>query len=288
LNPGSDLAGNALEIAREALEQGREITAGPQSRIATLLAGPAELVSQIESQLCSVCSADAPMDVTVVPGPRASRGLWQEGMQDDQGDQTAECVIAAGLLELAVGSKQPYTNLIPCRYLAKERRKILLARCLRIGIMAVLLVSLAWACLGATDRRLGRASRMIEAQIAPIAKVAGGVDRKRQRLKAIQRQLSNRGRIAETIAELYECTPGEISISELDVAWKQGAMTIDIKGQADLLPAAFEYTDAVRNSRLLRAMQIINAQQIPRAQGGSTVEFKASCLVPEDSVGGKP
>ena len=62
-------------------------------------------------------------------------------------------------------------------------------------------------------------------------------------------------------------------------------MSIDIKGQADLLPTAFEYTDAVREAKLLRAMQIINAQQIPRAGGGSVVEFKATCTVTESLAG---
>jgi hypothetical protein len=277
-----------LEIAQEVLERGREITAPPQSRIAAVLAGPPELVSRLEAQLRSAGSGDTPMDVTVVPGLQAGRHFSEDGTQDDTGGQIAECVIAAGLLELSVGSKQSHTNLIPRGYLVKERRKILLARSLRVGIMSVLLVSLAWACLGAANRRLERAGRIIQAQIAPIEKVAGGVDRKRQRLRAIQRQLSNRGRIAEAVTELYECTPREISVSELNVAWKQGTMSIDIKGQADLLPTAFEYTDAVRKSKLLRAMQIANAQQIPRAQGGSIVEFKASCSVSEDSVGAQP
>lgn len=287
LHLGRDPADSAPEIAREVLGRGREIST-PQDRITVVLAGPPDLVSCIETQLRSGDGADAAMDVTLVRGPQISRYFPEDETRDGDGGQIAECVIAAGLLELSAGTKPCYTNLIPRGYLVKEQRKILLARGVRVGIMSVLLISLAWACLGAASRRLDQACGIIQAQIAPIEKVAGGVDRKRQRLRAIQRQLSNRGRIAEAVTELYEYTPGEISISELNVAWKQGAMSIDIKGQAELLPTAFEYTEAVRESKLLRAMQIANAQQIPRAQGGSIVEFKASCSVPEDSPEAQP
>ena len=152
----------------------------------------------------------------------------------------------------------------------------------------MLLVLLSWVCLQAANRRLEKACRMMNAQIAPIEQLAGGVDRKRQRLRATQRQLSNRGRIAEMITELYECTPKAISISQLDVTWKQEGMFIDIKGQADLLPTAFEYTDAVREANLLQTMQIVHAQQIPRPDGRSVVEFRAHCLVREDGAAAKP
>jgi hypothetical protein len=149
-----------------------------------------------------------------------------------------------------------------------------------------LVVILTWACLATANRRLARACGLVQAQIAPIEKLAGGVDRKRQRLKAVQRQLSNRGRITETLAELYECTPKEISISVLDIAWKQGAMSIDLQGQADLLPTALEYTNAVRDAPLLRTMQILDAQQVPRPDGRGVVEFKAHCSIPDAPPGG--
>ncbi len=287
LDLDSDPAGSALEIAREVRERAGEI-ADAQGKVATLLAGPPDLVSRVEAQLRSADGADTVMDVTVVRGPRISRHFREDGTPAGDGSPTAECVIAAGLLELSVGSTQPYTNLIPRGYLVQEQRRTLLARGVRVGVMSMLLVALMWACLDMANRRLERACRIIQAQIAPIEKIAGGVDRKRQRLRAIRRQLSNRGRIAETLTEMYECTPADISVSELNVTWKQGAMSIDIKGQTDLLPTAFEYTEAVRNSTLLRTMQIANAQQIPRAQGGSIVEFKASCSVPEDSPGAQP
>ena len=261
-----------------------------------VLAGRQDFISPVEERLRSQMGDAGALDVTITAGPEVSRYRWGDGTLDGRGNESYEDAVAAGLLELSVGAKQPHTNLVPRGYLARERQRALLVNGLRVGIMSLLLVFLAWACLDAGNRRLEKACAITSEQIAPIQKVAGGVDRKRQHLRAIQRQLSNRGRIAETIAELYEYTPRAISISGLDVAWKQGAMSIDIKGQADLLPTAFEYTEAVRDASLLQTMQIINAQQIPRAGGTSVVEFKAQCSVGpavplgvgDDSAGVKP
>jgi hypothetical protein len=280
---GADTAANAREIAREVMDRGRRLTASVPEPIRVVLAGPPELVSCVEGHLHASEDPNVRVEVTVVPRPC----VRLPGAQEEQPDGAGEAVLAAGLLELSLGAPQPLTNLVPRGYLAKEQQHLLLVNALRVGILSVLLVALLWGCLAAANRRLAKACATVQAQIAPIVKVAGGVDRKRQRLRVIQRQLANRGRIAEAIAELYECTPKDISISALDVTWKQDTMTIDIKGHADLLPTAFEYTNAVREARLLRAMQIVDAQQIPKAAGGSVVEFKARCSVEEDASGKK-
>lgn len=286
---GEDGAAHTPDIALEVLHQSRQCAASPQDKVAVLLAGPPELVSHVETELHQQADgAGVMVDIRTIPGPEVTRSLADDDAADDNSCLLREAVIAAGLLELSADPRQTHTNLVPRGYVVKERRRTLLINGVRVGIMSLLLLGLMWACLEAANRRLVRACELIGAQIAPIEKVAGGVDRKRQRLLATQRQLSNRGRIAEVIAELYECTPQEIFISELDVAWKQGTMTIDIKGQADLLPTAFEYTDAVREAKLLRAMQIVNAQQIPQAGGGSIVEFRARCSVGESAAGVQP
>jgi len=291
-----DPAASAFEIAREILHQGRQIGACPENRIMVVLTGRQDLISPVEARLRSQMDDAGALDVTITAGPEVRHHRWGDGTEDGGGYESYEDVAAAGLLQLSVGAKQPHANLVPRGYLARERQRALLVNGLRVGILSLLLVFLAWACLEAGNRRLEKTCAVLSEQIAPIQKVAGGVDRKRQHLRVIQRQLSNRGRIAETIAELYETTPPAISISGLDVTWKQGAMSIDIKGQADLLPTAFEYTQAVRDACLLQTMQIINAQQIPRAGGGSVVEFKAQCSVGpavplgawDDSAGVKP
>jgi pimeloyl-CoA synthetase len=122
---------------------------------------------------------------------------------------------------------------------------------------------------------------MIESQIAPIEYTASTVDSKRQRLSAIQKQLSNRGQITAVIDELYRYTPKAISISELRIVSKHSGTSIEIKGQADLLSTAFDYTDAMSKAELLNRIQIENAQQIHRP-GGSVIVFKAYCDIQED------
>jgi hypothetical protein len=138
-------------------------------------------------------------------------------------------------------------------------------------------------CLAASSWRIERLSSVIESQIVPIEQVAGGVDSKRQRVVAIRRQLSNRGQIAQVIGELYEYTPKTISISEFKFVAGQNGASVEIKGQADSLSAAFDYTDAVLDARLLCGIQIENAQQVPRP-GGSVVTFKAYCDIPSGNL----
>jgi hypothetical protein len=142
---------------------------------------------------------------------------------------------------------------------------------------------LVWLCLAASNWRIERLSDVIESQIVPIEQVAGGVDSKRQRVAAIRRQLSNRGQITQIIGELYEYTPKTISISELTFMAGQNGASVDIKGQADSLSAAFDYTDAMREAKFLHGIQIENAQQIPRP-GGSVVTFKAYCDISNNDL----
>ena len=122
---------------------------------------------------------------------------------------------------------------------------------------------------------------MIERQIAPIEYIASTVESKRQRIKAVRNQISNRGQVAKILEELYRYTPRTISISELRFVSRHNGASIAIKGQADVLSNAFEYVNAVSQAELLGTIQIVNAQQIPRP-GGSVVEFKAECVVRND------
>jgi hypothetical protein len=131
------------------------------------------------------------------------------------------------------------------------------------------------------NRRIQRKTRRIDEQITPIKTVASSVASKRQRVRAIQNQLAGRGLITQVFQELYKYTPKNVSISELRFATRRNSASVDIKGQADLLSSAFEYTDAMSEATLLREMQVFDAQQIPRP-GGSVVEFKARCAIQDD------
>jgi len=137
---------------------------------------------------------------------------------------------------------------------------------------------LLWPCSAAVNISVQRISHQIESPIAPIERIDGGVDSKRQRVKAIQKQMLNRGQITEILKELYLYTPKAISISELKFTSDYDKANIEIKGQADMLSSAFEYADAMNKAKLLDKIQIINAQQIP-VPGGSVVEFKANCVI---------
>ena len=124
-------------------------------------------------------------------------------------------------------------------------------------------------------------SRVLESQIAPIEDTAGAVDSKRQRVEAIQRQLSSRGRIVEIIKELYQYTPKSVSINTLTYESRRDRSYIEIKGQADVLSTAWNYTEAMSKARLLNSIQISNVQMVPKP-GGSVVVFKAYCDISDN------
>jgi hypothetical protein len=118
--------------------------------------------------------------------------------------------------------------------------------------------------------------------IAPIESVAGGVDKKRQRVRAIQNQLSNRGLITLVFKELYKYTPKNISISRLRFSPKDGGVLIEMQGQADSLQGAYEYTEAMlREAALMNRIEMVKNQVIPRP-GGSVAEFKAQSTIRND------
>ena len=119
---------------------------------------------------------------------------------------------------------------------------------------------------------------MVQARIAPIADIADSVESKRRQVKAIGAQLYGRGMITNILAELFKYTPRNVSISRFQLTTSSGGAKIEISGQADALANAFGYAEAMRKSKILKQMQILNAPQIPRP-GGSVVEFKARCTI---------
>jgi len=280
--PSEDVTLSPREITEEVLRQRQELPDSLKGKAKISLAGVEEHVTKVKNLFGSMLSEPISRgNITVVPRPSVTRYAG-----DDESDHNADglgynAVIAAGLLDLAANSKFPYSNLLPQQNLKRLQQRTLLFSYLLTGLLCLLLTVLVWLCLAASNRRIERRSRIIQSHIAPIKQVAGGVDSKRQRVRAIEKQLSNRGQISQIFEDLYRYTPESISISELRFSYNHQDTSIELKGQADLLATAFEYTEAVREAALLQDIQVINAQQIPRP-GGSVVEFKAYCSIPSE------
>ena len=279
---GGDVTISSREIVHEILNERGELPPSLKKEITVLCAGAKEYVSEVEN-LFRLISHDSAVShkVDVVPNPGIACYTGDGECEYDGDNLCYEAIVATGLLELAVNSKLPYSNLLPQQYVRRYQQKTLLFNYLLTGSLSLVLILLSWLCLVAMNWRIERMSRTIESQIAPIEHIASSVDSKRQRVKAIQKQLSNRGQITQVVEELYRYTPRTISISELRFTSKHSGASIEIKGQADLLANAFEYTDAMGKADLLDKIQIVNAQQIPRP-GGSVVEFKAHCVIRSD------
>ena len=272
---GQDIPASSNEIVQEIINQQDELPVSLNNTPVVLLAGTDELIKEIRYQFCSGLSDSTVANrISVVPNPKFFHLNGDTKFQDNDDRFSCEAIVATGLFELAANSKLPHSNLLPQQFARKHKHKALLCRYLISSSMFLLLVLLMWLCLVSMNWRIKRMSGVIESQIAPIEQSASAVDSKRHRVKAIQRQLTNRGQIAKIIDELYRYTPKAISISELKFVSNPNGGTIEIKGQADLLSTAFDYTDAVSKAELLSSIQIVNAQQIPRP-GGSIVVFKA-------------
>lgn len=193
-------------------------------------------------------------------------------------DCTVESVITQGLVKVAEDSDFMFLNLLGRKALKRDEQKQLITNAVATVVLGVLLVFCMWLNFAVTNWRIQRACQRVTKEIAPIKHIAVDVESKRQKVKAIQAQLFNRQQISKIFSQLYKYSPKEISISHMSYSSKTNAASVNIKGQADTLSCAFEYSDAMKDSELLNNIQIINAQQIPRP-GGSVVEFKAECTI---------
>ena len=193
-------------------------------------------------------------------------------------DYTVESVVTQGLVQAAEDSDFIFLNLLGRKALKRAEQKQLIINAAVTVVLGVLLVFCLWLNFAVMNWRIQRTCQKITKEIAPIKHIAASVESKRQKVKAIQAQLSNRRQIGEIFSQLYKYSPIQISISQMSYLSKADAASVNITGQADTLSSAFEYSDAMKDSELLNNIQIINAQQIPRP-GGSIVEFKAECAM---------
>lgn len=271
---------SSQEVVDEILSRQDQLPASVREKTAILLAGAKECTSEIESLLRAALGKAGYEKVRIVESPQIA--CCQSGDDDRDGNGFSfEAIVTTGLFGLAVNSKLPYSNLLPQEYRKRARQKASLYNYLLTGLLSLLFILLLWLSLITMNWRIEKRSRMIERQIAPIEYIASTVESKRQRIKAVRKQISNRGQVAKILEELYRYTPRTISISELRFVSRHDGASIEIKGQADVLSNAFEYVNAVSQADLLGMIQIVNAQQVPRP-GGSVVEFKADCVVRND------
>lgn len=277
-----DVAVSMNKIVGEILNHREELTGLLKDDKGLLLAGSPEHVSEIGGLLRSTMSEFTNGNgISIVPNPVVHKYSESTESEDNNDRFCWEAVIATGLLKTATSSKFEYSNLLPQQFTKKYERKALLMKYQFTGGLFVVFVLIVWLMLATINWRTVRMSRILEAQIAPIEDTASSVDSKRQRVAAIQKQLSSRGRIVEIIEELYRYTPKAISLNTLTYESKQNGAHIEIKGQADVLPTAWDYTEAMSKAKLLNAIQISNVQMVPRP-GGSVVVFKAYCDISED------
>jgi len=270
--------GSRRKILRHICNQRDELPASFKEKSIVLFAGSRDRLMEVEDLFGSASIEYSVFNrASLIAGPTVT-SYDNQHQPGTKNRFTFEAVTAAGLIDLAVNSTYPQANLLPRKYLQKYERKARLLRYLLTAALLILCVLMLWLCLNSANWRIQKACRPIESRIAPIEDIARNVETKRQRVRAIQKQLSNRGVITRIIKELYQYTPDGISISHFKIFPDGNKTIVEIKGQADRLTKAFKYSESMRNANLLRRVQIENAQQVPRP-GGSIVIFKANCVV---------
>jgi type II secretory pathway component PulL len=272
--PDHDITDFKERIGREICDLKDEIIGIDKENISLKIAATKEIAQVIYSQL-----SDDFNDIKFLRFPEID--LYDDSKNLHVDSLRYDFVVAEGLLRVVKETRLRYLNLLPGKLIKKDEQKKLLTNCGATVALSLSLVFSLWLNFAVMNWRTARACHRIETQITPIEHIAAGVESKRHRVKAIQKQLSNRGQISRIFAELYKYSPKTISISELKFSSRTDAARISIKGQSKSLSNAFEYSDAMKDAKLLNGIQIINAQQIPKP-GGSVVEFKADCLVRSD------
>ena len=277
-----DVATSTSQIVGEILHHREELFGSLKDEKGILLAGSPKLVSEIDDLLRSTVSEFNDSDgITIIPNPVVFKHSEPTESEDDYDRFSWEAATATGLLRTTTSSKFEYSNLLPHQFAKKYEHKALLRKYQFTGVLLLVFVLLVWLILVAINWRTVRMSRVLESQIAPIEDTAGAVDRKRQRVVAIQGQLSSRGRIVGIIREVYQYTPKSISLNTLTYESRKDGAHIEIKGQAEVLSTAWNYTEAMSKAELLNGIQISNVQMVPRPSG-SVVVFNAYCDIPDD------
>jgi hypothetical protein len=257
-------------------EQGGQIDA--HERVTVLLAGEDPCVSRLSHHFRAAIQ-DVNGTLEILNGPKIVPYPPDRQEARPCNDHTHEAIVAEGLLVAQTDPVHEKANLLPREYLQRHHRQATLFAWIQFVATAAAACLLIWAWLLVENWRLKQGFRAVHAEIAPIRDVAASVEVKRERLSAINHQWSHRGQIGRLIKDLYEHTPESISFYELSLNAPPDSLSLDIKGQADFLPTALDYTSRLRDAKLLAGLQITNAQQVPQSGGGSIVEFTAHCTI---------
>lgn len=273
--PKDDSCRSYIHISREIRRQLEQIPPDNGENISILLAGLENSIPTLKQQISSAIDCNRINTIRVPDITDYGTAIESESQMGRYGFYA---LLAQGLVNLSLRSCWQSFNLLPRDMLKKLDHRLLRRKGVLAGGLASLFVILLWLCMWGINWRQQQLCRQIEARIAPLAKAAGQVEGKQQKIKAILGQLSNRQQIDQLIDDLFRLTPRHITLSDLSYTSKDTGDSIRLKGQADTLANAFGYTQAMRKARRLNAIQIENAQQVARP-GGSIVEFKGHCLV---------
>ena len=180
-----------------------------------------------------------------------------------------ECVSEEGFASL---------NLLPGEVIRKERlREAVKSHCVT-ALLVVGVIGFGYGCLWGAGYRERVKQEILLGRIGPVKHIAESVESKREQLTAVSGQLSGRGILLDVFYELYRYSPAAISVSKIEVLREASGTAVRIGGQANMLAEAFEYPEAMSEGKILRDLQIVNAQQIARP-GGSVIEFKAEAVL---------
>lgn len=201
-------------------------------------------------------------------------------LPDNKAVPFLEGVMAAGAYHTISDQRYDHLNLLPASHLnmLKKRRKIKTVAF--TAILTIVAIMLLWSNIFIRNWRTSRACQKVQQLIAPIEQIATDVEQKKQLLRALQNQLSTGREITAIFDELYRFSPESVSICDLKYKQKNAKRLLSMTGQTDSLPQAFDYSEAMKKSLLLKQIQITNVQQTP-TPGGSIVEFKAECQLQE-------
>ncbi len=270
-NNQTELVKNVL---REILLQRENLDVSIRENITFVLSGQDKYVCEVKNLLSSIEHKSIAVDrINIVSSPEV---LNFNNSKENSPALNSEIITAAGLLDLAINSKWNYSNLISRLTVKRQNQSALLSKYIVTGILCLVFILSLWSYFFVANWRIERMCALIESQIDPIKDIAGSVDKKRQQVRAVQGQLMNRGRLTEIFNELYKYTPETISINKLTYVSKLNKNYIDIKGQADELATALDYS--MPNAKLLKGMQVNGTKQITQANKSIAV-FNAYCEI---------
>ena len=124
---GGDITKRSREIMQEIIRQREELPPPLKKKTMVLLAGAEKYASEIKNLFRSIPNdSTISHKVTVVPNPIITCNTGSDKYEHDGNSLCYEAATVTGLLDLAVNSKLPHSNLLPQQYLRRYQKKALL------------------------------------------------------------------------------------------------------------------------------------------------------------------